>query len=62
LAAHPIKIDTKLFGLFALSDFEITYYDNFIMVGATPTFYPPRGMSFEKPKSCFTKPGKYRYT
>jgi len=40
LNTKQLTLPTELFGLFKLSDLVIRYYDEYIMLGVTPTFEP----------------------
>ena len=41
LATFSVKIPTEIFGLFELSDMALQYHNDYIEIGATPTFLPP---------------------
>jgi len=64
LAKSPIVLaGHKLAGLFELSNITLEYYDSYLIIGATPTFYPPSNtletnFSLPKPKLA----NHYRYT
>lgn len=41
LAKHPITIPSNILNLFELSDLTLGYHDDYVYVGATPTFIGP---------------------
>lgn len=53
LAKKPITFPTKIFGLFELNDVKLTYFDNILEAGVTPTFLPPPEEFFFKPMPKF---------
>jgi hypothetical protein len=40
LSTLKIQIPTDLFGIFTLSDLSVSYHDDYIEAGLTPTFVP----------------------
>jgi len=49
LKTLKIQIPTNLFGIFALSDLSLSYHDDYIEAGLTPTFIPTQGYSLMTP-------------
>lgn len=43
-ANNKIMIPNELFGLFRLSDLKVKYYNDFLELGLTPTFLPPKAV------------------
>ncbi len=37
----PINVPSNIAGIFELSDLTLEYFDNYVYMGATPTFIPP---------------------
>jgi len=52
LAANVITVPSNVFGIFMLSNLTISYYDNFIYLGFTPTFIP-RALAVEEKLAIF---------
>ena len=46
LAGNPIPIPSNIGGIFELSDLFLGYFDDYVYVGATPTFLAPTVESF----------------
>ena len=42
-----VTIPNTLFGLFKLSDLNVIYHDNYLELGLTPTFLPPKMAEIE---------------
>jgi len=38
---HPLTVPSEIFGIFTLSNLEIGFFNNYVYLGATPTFLPP---------------------
>jgi len=49
LSTLKIQIPTDLFGIFTLSDLSVSYHDNYIEAGLTPTFIPTKGYTLVAP-------------
>ena len=49
LSTLKIQIPTDLFGIFTLSDLSVSYHDNYIEAGLTPTFIPTQGYTLVAP-------------
>ena len=41
LALHSVKVPSNIFGIFLLSDLSISYFDQYIYLGMSPTFLAP---------------------
>ena len=41
LVGYTLTVPNNIFGLFLLSDLTISYYNNYIYLGMTPTFLAP---------------------
>ena len=46
LAENPIVVPKNIAGIFELSNLYLGYYDDYVFVGATPTFLPPTFTEF----------------
>jgi hypothetical protein len=41
LVNTPVTIPSNIAGIFELSNLTLEYFNNYVYVGATPTFIPP---------------------
>ena len=55
LQQHPLTVPSDIFGIFLLSDLTIGYYNNYIYLGATPTFIAPTQTPVMEKLLAFTK-------